>query len=39
LKTKAPNDSNSPFKEKENEKNEGKSQLSGQWKVQLISGP
>jgi hypothetical protein len=36
---KAPNDLNSPFKDKEKEGSEGKSQLNGQWKVPLLSDP
>jgi hypothetical protein len=30
---------NSPFKEKEKEGGEGKSQLGGQWKVLMLGGP
>ncbi len=33
-----PNDSNSPFKEKEKEGGEGRSQLDGLWKVPLFGG-
>jgi hypothetical protein len=36
---KIPNYLNSPFKKKEKEKGEGKSQLGGQWKVPLLGGP
>jgi hypothetical protein len=34
-----PNDSNSPFKEKEKGGSEGRSQLGGQWKVPMLCGP
>jgi hypothetical protein len=30
---------NHPFKEKEKEGSEGKSQFGGQWKVPLLGGP
>jgi hypothetical protein len=33
------NDLNLPFKDKEKEGGERKSQLGGQWKVPLIGGP
>jgi hypothetical protein len=33
----APNDLNSPFKEKE-KKGEGRSQFGGQWKVPMLGG-
>jgi hypothetical protein len=36
---KNPNDTNSPFKEKEKEGSEGRSQLNGQWKVPMFVGP
>jgi hypothetical protein len=35
----APNDPNLPFKEKEKEGSEGRSQLGGQWKVPTLGGP
>jgi len=35
---KASNDSNSPFKKNEKEGGEGRSQLSGQWKVPMFGG-
>jgi hypothetical protein len=34
----APNDPNLPFKEKEKEGDEGRSQLGGQWKVLMLGG-
>jgi hypothetical protein len=34
----APNDSNSPFKKKEKEGSERRSQLGGQWKVPMFGG-
>jgi len=37
-KKRAPNDPNSPFKEKEKEGSEGRSQLGGQWKVLMLGG-
>jgi hypothetical protein len=39
LENRALNDPNSPFKEKEKEGGERRSQLGGQWKVQLLGGP
>jgi hypothetical protein len=33
------NDSNSPFKKKEKERDEKKSQLSGRWKVAMLNAP
>jgi hypothetical protein len=39
LKKRTPNDLNSPFKKKENEGGEGRSQLGGQWKVPMFDGP
>ncbi len=38
-KKKALNDPNSPFKEKEKEGGEGRSQLDSQWKVPMLGGP
>jgi hypothetical protein len=34
-----PNDPNFPFKKKEKEGGEGRSQFNGQWKVPLLGGP
>jgi hypothetical protein len=34
-----PNDPNFPFKENEKEGGEGRSQLSGEWKVPMLGGP
>jgi hypothetical protein len=39
LEKKTPNDLNSPFKKKEKEGDEGRSQLGGQWKVPKLGGP
>jgi hypothetical protein len=38
-KKKTPNDLDLPFKEKEKEGGEGRSQLCGQWKVPMFGGP
>jgi hypothetical protein len=38
LKKRTPNDSNSPFKDKEKEGGEGRSQLGGLWKVLTFGG-
>jgi hypothetical protein len=38
-KQKAPNDPNSPFKEKEKEGGEKRSQLGGQWKIPMLGDP
>jgi hypothetical protein len=39
FRKKAPNDPNLPFKEKEKEGGEGRSQFDGEWKVSMLSGP
>jgi hypothetical protein len=36
-KERAPNDPNSPFKEKEKEGGEGRSQFGGEWKVLMVA--